>query len=186
MALVAGVTLAALTGCSSDEPADEKASPSAPAASDPAPVPTVTESVSEDEAAQAEAISVYGAYWGQMQVLYADTDADTGTLKQFAVAEALVGAQQDIKRMRDANQVITGKVMVGDQTVTKADLDRKVPKVFLSSCLDITKWNVLDAKTRKPVSLPATRLTKYTVESTVEKWPQGWRVVRDRPTEKAC
>ncbi|MGW6286348.1 secreted protein/lipoprotein [Streptomyces sp. NPDC055107] len=146
----------------------------------------MTESVSEDEAAQAEAISVYGAYWGQMQVLYADTDADTGTLKQFAVAEALVGAQQDIKRMRDANQVITGKVMVGDQTVTKSDLDRKVPKVFLSSCLDITKWNVLDAKTRKPVSLPATRLTKYTVESTVEKWPQGWRVVRDHPTEKAC
>ncbi|MEU3137476.1 secreted protein/lipoprotein [Streptomyces sp. NPDC006854] len=142
--------------------------------------------MSEEEAVQAEAISVYQAYWGQMQVLYADTDADTDALKQFAAAEALVGAKNDVQRMRDANQVITGRVTVEDQTVTKSDLDRKVPKVFLSNCLDITQWNVLDAKTRKPVSLPSTRLTKYTVESLVEKWPQGWRVVRDRPTGKKC
>ncbi|MEU6631675.1 secreted protein/lipoprotein [Streptomyces parvus] len=142
--------------------------------------------MSEEEAAQAKAISVYQAYWGQMQALYADTDADTDGLKQFAAAEALVGAKNDVQRMRDANQVITGKVTVGDQAVTKSDLDRKVPKVFLSNCLDVTQWNALDAKTRKPVSLPSTRLTKYTVESLVEKWPQGWRVVRDRPTGKKC
>ncbi|MFG3398817.1 secreted protein/lipoprotein [Streptomyces parvus] len=142
--------------------------------------------MSEEEAMQAEAISVYQAHWEQKQALYADTDADTDALKQFAAAEALVGSKQDIKRMRDANQVITGKVSMGDQTVTKSDLDRKVPKVFLSTCLNITQWNVLDAKTRKPVSLPSTRLTKYTVESLVEKWPQGWRVVRDRPMGKKC
>lgn len=135
---------------------------------------------------QAEAISVYQAHWKQKQALYADTDADTDTLKQFAAAEALVGAKNDVQRMRDANQVITGKVTMGDQTVTKSDLNRKVPKLFLSTCLDITQWNVLDAKTRKPVSLPSTRLTKYTVDSLVEKWPQGWRVVRDRPMGKKC
>ncbi|MFD4128044.1 hypothetical protein ACFXKK_35100 [Streptomyces globisporus] len=180
------MTLAALTGCSSDEPADEKAAPSSPAITQQAPAPTPSESVSEEEAAQAEAVSVYKAFWGQMQSLYADTDADTDALKQFAAAEALVGSKQDIKRMRDANQVITGKVTLGDQTVTKSDLDRKVPKVFLSSCLDVTQWDVLDAKTRKPLSLPSTRLTKYTVESLVEKWPQGWRVVRDRPMGKKC
>ncbi|MEU5329230.1 secreted protein/lipoprotein [Streptomyces parvus] len=142
--------------------------------------------MSDEEAMQAEAISVYQAYWGQMQALYADTHADTDALKKVAAAEALVGAKNDVQRMRDANQVITGKVTVGDQAVTMSDLDRKVPKVFLSNCLDITQWNVLDAKTRKPVSLPSTRLTKYTVDSLVEKWPQGWRVVRDRPTGKKC
>ncbi|MEV5583443.1 secreted protein/lipoprotein [Streptomyces parvus] len=180
------MTLAALTGCSSDKPADEKAAPSTPAATKPAPAPSTTEAVSEEEAMQAEAISVYQAHWEQKQALYADADADTDTLKQFAAAEALVGAKNDVQRMRDANQVITGKVTMGDQTVTKSDLNRKVPKVFLSTCLDITQWNVLDAKTRKPVSLPSTRLTKYTVDSLVEKWPQGWRVVRDRPMGKKC
>ncbi|MFJ3973249.1 secreted protein/lipoprotein [Streptomyces parvus] len=142
--------------------------------------------MSEEEAIQAKAISVYQDHWEQKQALYADTDADTDALKQFAAAEALVRAEKDIQRMRDANQVITGKVTMGDQTVTKSDLDRKVPKVFLSTCLDITQWNVLDATTREPVSLPSTRLTKYTVESLVEKWPQGWRVVRDRPMGKKC
>lgn len=186
MTAVAGVTLAALTGCSSDKPADEKSAPSTPAASKPAPAPSTTEAVSEEEATQAKAISVYETFWAEMERLYADKGTKTDSLKKYAAAEALVNGENGIKTMHAGGKVVTGKVVLGDTTVTKSDLDRKVPNVFLSVCLDVSKWNVLHADSGKPVALPSTRLTKYVVEATVEEWPQGWRVVRNRPQEKPC
>lgn len=189
MALVAVCALAALTACSSSDPADEKASGStAPTASAeaPAPSPTPTRSASPEEAAQAEAVTLYRAYWQELERLYADEGADTGGLKEFAVGEALVSAEKDIKDMHGANQVITGKVLLADPAVTKAEINGKIPKVFLSTCLDVSKWKVTTADTGKPLSLPSTRLTKYVVEATVEKWSEGWRVIRDRPQGKAC
>ncbi|MFD6798631.1 hypothetical protein ACFWCQ_09295 [Streptomyces cyaneofuscatus] len=190
MALAAVCTLAALTACSPSEPADEKASgstsPTASAASSPSPTPTATKSVSPEEAAQGEAIVLYRAYWQELERLYADVGVDTGELKEFAVGEALVSAQKDIKDMHGANQVITGKVLLADPAVTKSEINSKIPKVFLSTCLDVSKWKVTTADTGKPLSLPSTRLTKYIVEATVEKWPEGWRVIRDRPKGKAC
>ncbi|WP_334664268.1 hypothetical protein [Streptomyces cyaneofuscatus] len=164
-------TLAALTACSPSEPADEKASgstsPTTTAESSPSPAPT--KSVSPEEEAQGEAIVLYRAYWQELERLYADEGADTGELKEFAVGEALVSAQKDIKDMHGANQVITGKVLLADPTVTKAEINTKIPKVYLSTCLDVRKWKVTTADTGKPLSLPSTRLTKYIVEATVEK-----------------
>ncbi len=149
-------------------------------------LPVPTKSASPEEAAQAESIALYRAYWQELERLYADKGADTGALKEFAVGEALVSAEKDIKDMHGANQVITGKVVLGDPAVTRSEIDSKVPKVFLSTCLDVSKWEVTTADTGKPLSLPSTRLTKYVVEATVEKWQQGWRVIRDRPQGKAC
>ncbi|WP_020132717.1 hypothetical protein [Streptomyces sp. 303MFCol5.2] len=39
----------------------------------------------------------------------------------------------------------------------------------LSSCLDVSQWQPVDAKTREPVTLPADRITKYQVLTTLEK-----------------
>lgn len=188
-ALVAVCALAALTACSSSDPADEKASGStAPtvSAEAPAPSPTPTRSVSPEEAAQDEVVALYRAYWQEKTRLYADTGAETGVLKEFAVGEALVNAEKDIKQMRQDNQILTGTVSVGSPAASKTDLNREIPKVFLTSCLDITKWKPVRADTGKPVSLPATRLTKFVVKTTVEKWSEGWRVIRDRPQGEKC
>ncbi|WP_174855774.1 hypothetical protein [Streptomyces rishiriensis] len=70
--------------------------------------------------------------------------------------------------------------------VTKTELDSPTPRVTLSSCLDVSQWQPVIADTRKPVKLPTNRLTKYQVLTTLEKWPQGWRVVRDEPQGKKC
>jgi hypothetical protein len=169
---------AAAAACSSNDAATAppKASPaSSGAQSSQAPDPT--------EAAKTAAINTYKQYWQEMERLYADEDAD---LKRHAASAALKNAEADAQQMHDKGLLIIGDVSVDAPTVTRADLDRKIPNVTLSSCLDVSRWKVIDSSTKKPAALPSDRLTKYVIVSTVEQWPQGWRVIKDEPQEKAC
>ncbi|MEU0275742.1 secreted protein/lipoprotein [Streptomyces sp. NPDC006307] len=138
------------------------------------------------ESAKNHAIAIYRSYWQEMEKLYADPGGTSANLKVYAAAAALKAAESDAKRAHDRNRIHIGKVTVGNPTVTKADLDREIPNVTLSSCLDISQWHVVDATTKKPVTLPSNRLTKYVIVTTIERWPEGWRVIRDEPQGKAC
>ncbi|WP_240509382.1 secreted protein/lipoprotein [Streptomyces agglomeratus] len=138
------------------------------------------------ETAKKEVISTYKAYWQEMEKLYADRSGKDAELKKYAAALALIRAEADARRAHDENLIHTGQVTVGTPTVTKLDIDRKVPNATISSCLDISHWDVVDTGTKKPVSLPSNRLTKYVIVSTVERWPEGWRVIKDEPQDKPC
>ncbi|MEU2026941.1 hypothetical protein ABZ565_33110 [Streptomyces sp. NPDC016469] len=175
-------TMVAASGCSSDKSADPKQAPSATAASKkPSGKP-----VDAEEAAKANAIATYTSYWREMGRSYAKGGAEETALKDYAAGSALVGANTGMANMRKAGQSTVGEVTVKNPTVTQIDLDRKVPNVRLSSCLDVSRWKVIDRDTKKPVVLPSDRLTRYVVASVVERWPEGWRVVRDTPQEKPC
>ncbi|MFE7758389.1 secreted protein/lipoprotein [Streptomyces sp. NPDC057429] len=121
-----------------------------------------------------------------MEQLYADINSKSDRLKRVASGLALVNAEDDAQQMHEKGALIIGSVSVVDSTVTASDISREVPKVVLTSCLDISKWQVVKADTKKPAPLPSTRLTKYVITSTLEKWPQGWVVIDDKPQEKAC
>ncbi|MFE8018245.1 secreted protein/lipoprotein [Streptomyces antibioticus] len=136
--------------------------------------------------AKRTALKVYQSYWGEMQALYADRDGTSAGLKQYAASEALSVAESAAGRAHARNRIYIGEVAVSQSVVTGTDLDSKTPKVMLSSCLDVSQWQPVIADTRKPVELPANRLTKYLIATTLEKWPQGWRVVRDEPQGKKC
>ncbi|MFD7972518.1 secreted protein/lipoprotein [Streptomyces clavifer] len=138
------------------------------------------------QSAEAAAVDAYKGYWRALETLYADSSGDTDQLKRVASGMAMVNADDDAKRARDRGHLIIGSVSVTDSTVTASDMGRKAPKAVLTSCLDITKWNVVLASTKKPLPLPSTRLTKYVITSTLEKWPQGWVVIEDTPQGKAC
>ncbi|MFJ9026312.1 secreted protein/lipoprotein [Streptomyces sp. NPDC102259] len=125
-------------------------------------------------------------FWREMQVLYADRNGTTKGLEQFAASETLSKAESDAQRAHAQGRIYPGKVTFSDAVVTKAELDNKTPRVTLSSCLDVSQWQPVDATTREPVTLPADRITKYQVRTTLEKWPQGWRLVRDEPQGKKC
>lgn len=155
--------------------------------------PSLTPSVSQSatpadpsEAAKKEAIAVYLSYWQEMEKLYADSSGKSANLKSFAASQALSSAEADAKSTHARQLLHTGEVSVGSPTVTKLNMDRKIPNASLSSCLDISRWNVINVETKKPADLPADRLTKFVVSTTVERWPDGWKVVRDEPTDKAC
>ncbi|PWI05135.1 secreted protein/lipoprotein [Streptomyces sp. NWU339] len=121
-----------------------------------------------------------------MEQLYADPSGKSDHLDQYAASAALKNAEADAKRAHDRGRIYTGDVAVTDQTVTKVDTSGEIPNATVSSCLDISKWQTVDAKTKEPVSLPENRLMKYVIVSTLEKYPEGWRVTRDEPQGKSC
>ncbi|MFD7283839.1 hypothetical protein ACFV80_44355 [Streptomyces sp. NPDC059862] len=172
----------ALSACSSSEGNDEAADKSPTVAQSPTP----TASADPRETAKKEATAAYGAYWQEMEKLYADPTGKSAQLDQYAASAALKNAQADAKRAHDGGNIIIGNVTIANSTVTKADTTGRIPNVTLSNCLDISKWETVDATTKKPTDLPDNRLLKYLIVSTVEKYPEGWRVTRDEPQGKSC
>lgn len=179
---LAAAMLAAGTGCSSSDKSDKDAKAS------PTPSPSTSSSAPVDpaEAAKTAAVGAYKAYWQEMEKLYATTTGAGADISKYAASAALKNAEADAKQMHDKKLIIAGHVGLENPTVTQADISRKVPNVFLSTCLDVSKWKVLESDSKQPASLPSTRLTRYVVVSTVERWAQGWRVIRDEPQGKAC
>ncbi|MGP4001331.1 hypothetical protein [Streptomyces sp. 8N706] len=173
--------MTAVSACSSN---DSKANDSKPSPTPSATQPT--KPADPAETAKKDAIAAYQAYWQEMEKLYADSTGKKAELKQYAASTALKNAEADAKRTHDRNRVHIGGVTVGNPTVTKLDMSREVPNVTVSSCLDISRWQVVDTTTKKPVTLPSNRLTKYVIVTTVERWPEGWRVIRDEPQDKSC
>lgn len=179
--LVLAGALTALTACSSDGSSsndpESSTTPSSTQSAKPAD-PT--------ETAKSEAVGTYKAYWLEMQKLYADSSGKKSNLKQYAASSALTSAEADAKSTHARKLIHLGEVSVRNPTVTKLDIDRKVPNATLSSCLDISRWQVINTETKKPAALPTNRLTRFVVVSTVERWPEGWKVIRDEPTDKTC
>ncbi|MEU7205414.1 hypothetical protein [Streptomyces sp. NPDC045470] len=165
--------LAAVSACSSGgvtSPAPK------PAASTQPP----TKPADPAETAKQQAISTYRSYWKAMERVYATAKLDGTDITKYAASAALSRPRNDIQNMQRDGSSFSGNVTVNNPTVTRADLDRKTPNVAISSCLDVSGWKVLD-KDKKPVALPSKRLTKYVSLAVVERWPEGWRVIRDEP-----
>ncbi|WP_327187903.1 hypothetical protein [Streptomyces sp. NBC_01334] len=175
---------AALAGCSGGDgtTAAESTAPTLTASA----APVSTAPADPEAEAKASALTVYRGFWQEMQALYADRNGTTKGLEQYAASETLSKAESDAQRAHAQGRIYLGKVTFSDAVVTKTELDSTTPRVTLSSCLDVSRWQPVDAETRVPVTLPADRITKYQVLTTVEKWPQGWRVVRDEPQGKKC
>jgi hypothetical protein len=172
----------ALPACSSSEEKDQTADDSPSATQSP----TASATADPKETVKREAIAAYQAYWQEMEKLYADQTGRSANLDQYAASAALKNAEADAKRAHDRGRVYLGNVALAEQTVTKVDASGKIPNATVSSCLDISQWQTVDAKTKEPVSLPENRLTKYVIVSTVEKYPEGWRVTSDEPQGKSC
>lgn len=179
LSLCAALTLTAC-GSSDDSRNRTEESPT------PTRPPETTAPADPQAAVKQQVISTYQAYWQEMEKLYADPTGQSSRLDQFAASAALKNAKADAKRAHDRGRIYMGSVVLTNQSVTKADATGRVPNATVSSCLDISSWRTVDADTKEPVSLPSNRLTKYLIFSTVEKYPEGWRVTSDEPQGKPC
>ncbi|MER8236131.1 hypothetical protein [Streptomyces sp. NPDC094049] len=173
-----------LAACSGTGQSPEAKPPSSSAAS----VTQTPATPPEDpaETAKKEAVATYLAHWKEVEKRYADKTGKSGDLKRYAAAAALAQVETGSADMRKKDAVVLGHVTVNNPTATSTDLDRKIPNVVLSSCLDISRWTVTDVKTQKPAAMPKDRLVRYVIKATIEKWPEGWRVIRDEPQGKTC
>ncbi|MDV5143251.1 secreted protein/lipoprotein [Streptomyces sp. SBC-4] len=138
------------------------------------------------ETAKKEAITTYLSHWKEVEKRYADKASKAGDLKKYAAAVAQIQVEKDAENLHQRGMVTTGTITVGNPTAVSADIDRKVPKIVLSSCLDITKWQTIHTKTGKPAAMPSNRLLRYVIKATVEKWDKGWVVIEDKPQGKKC
>ncbi|MEH0433866.1 hypothetical protein QBB34_47745 [Streptomyces stelliscabiei] len=179
---LAACCMVGLAACSSSADQD-KASDESPGVTQS---PTAKATTDPKDTAKKEAIAAYSAYWQEMEKLYGAPSGKGIHLDQYAASAALKNAESDAKRAHDRGRIYIGGVTLTDQTVTTVDTSGKIPNVTVSSCLDISQWKTVDAKTKKPVSLPENRLTRYLIVSVVEKYPEGWRVTRDEPQGKSC
>lgn len=180
---VALCAVLALTACSSSDGKKDAEVSESPRVTQS---PTASATADAKDAVKRQAIATYKAYWREMEKLYGDRSGKSARLDQYAAAAALKNAQADSSRAHDRGRIYTGSVALTDQAVTEVKVTGKIPNATLSSCLDISKWQPVDAETKKPVSLPENRLTKYRILSIVEKYPAGWRVTSDEPQGKAC
>ncbi|MFG2775274.1 hypothetical protein [Streptomyces sp. NPDC048350] len=177
-------TLTAATACGDSKRSDKpSATPtvSAPVTHTSKPTPT-----NNADQTKTQLIELYKAYWAQMEKAYAKGSVEGTGLSEYAAGLALVAAEKDMASQYKAGNLIIGNVTVGNPTVMKIDLDRKVPSASISSCLDVSQWKVIDRDTKKEVDLPKERLLKYVITTVVERWPEGWRVIKDEPQDKAC
>ncbi|MFD9517914.1 secreted protein/lipoprotein [Streptomyces sp. NPDC059979] len=116
-----------------------------------------------------------------MEKSYATGRIEGTDIKKYAAGAALTRPETEVPKLEKAGRVFTGDVGINNPTVTKADLERKIPSVTLSSCIDVARWIPVDRASGKPAALPTERLTKFIAITTMEKWPDGWKVLTDEP-----
>ncbi|MCL6281395.1 hypothetical protein M3398_29455, partial [Streptomyces albidoflavus] len=126
-------------------------------------------------------MAAYRAHWQEVEKAYAKNSIEGTDIKKTSVGPARLAIEKSVKSARENGQAVKGSPGLSNLTVTKADLNRDVPKVHLSSCLDVSEWVIYNESTGEPVPQPSDRLTKYTVTSLLEKWPDGWVVTKDEP-----
>lgn len=183
-ALILASGLLTLAGCSDSGSDTSSKRSSTPTAVSPSLTASVT--AGPKDTVKKAAIAAYGAYWREMEKLYADPTGKSAHLNQYAAAAALKNAEADARRAHGLGSIYTGSIALTDQKVTKVVPTGRIPNATISSCLDISHWQTVDTETKKPVPLPSNRLTKYRIVSTVEKYPKGWRVTSDEPQGKPC
>lgn len=181
--LLTACALTAMTGCTSDSTRDEKPAQATPTAATSEP----SKPADPAEVAETEALATYTKFWDEMERSYAQGSTAGTDIKRYAAGVKLVRVQDETSDMKKDGQRLIGNVTVGDPTVSGLDIERKVPSATITSCLDVSRWDVVDAKTMKKLPLPSGRLTKYVNVSTLERWPDGWKVIEDDPQEgKPC
>lgn len=177
--LVAPLLLVCVVACGGDEGGAPPASPSASASkSSPAESPSPGDS---EQGEEAEALATFRAYWDEVEKAYAKNSVGGADIRKVSAGPARLAIEQSVRSARENGQAVKGGPRTTKLAVTEADLDRDVPKVRLSGCLDVSEWVIYRKDTGDPVPQPDDRLTKYVVTALLEKWPDGWVVTKSEP-----
>ncbi|MFF4035994.1 hypothetical protein ACFYZ2_40685 [Streptomyces sviceus] len=177
--LIAG-SLVALAGCSSGA---SKASPSGSSTS-PSSAGASVSSGSTVDPEQAAVLAVYTQSWQAQAEAYAKASSAGTDLRKTTTLRALGSIEQDLKAMRSAGQVTTGKPVIHptDPRVTAGE----IPRATLTDCVDTANWTLIDKDTKKKVQLPSTRLVKYVSTAKLQKWGTKWMVTELTAQDQTC
>ncbi|MET8956076.1 hypothetical protein ACWEO4_39990 [Streptomyces sp. NPDC004393] len=128
---------------------------------------------------------MYRKYWDEKVKAYAKASVLGTDLKKYAVAEAYLQAEAEVKALKAKGLVATGKPVLAPK-VDSVDTKRKVPLGSLTDCTDVSRWTLVKKSNGQEVSLPQDRLTKYVTKVVAEKWYGSWVIVRVTPEKQTC
>ncbi|MFD9575123.1 hypothetical protein ACFWBI_35540 [Streptomyces sp. NPDC059982] len=166
------LTAACTASSGSNNEQGNAAAPTATAA------PSKSATLDPAEAAKAEALTAYKAYWTELPKAYAVTAIEGTDLKKYAAADALNKATEEIANLKTNGRVMTGEPVVSNSTVTAAELEKETPNVSVSACLDVSKWKITDKKTGQPAPVSTSPVSKYVITSLMEHWNGSWMVLK--------
>ncbi|MFJ2745429.1 hypothetical protein ACIO3O_37870 [Streptomyces sp. NPDC087440] len=129
-------------------------------------------------------MSTYDRYLAQMAQAYEQVDWKSTDVRKYVSGETLKQVHADVQSLKGAGNHMTG-APTSDSKVTKITMTGPVPTATLTTCLDVSKWDTVDASGK---SLPPIKgqLKRYIVVSSLEKWPNGWMVLREKAEARTC
>ncbi|TDU67932.1 hypothetical protein [Streptomyces sp. KS 21] len=166
------LTAACTSSSGTDNEKDKAATPTTSA------VPSKSASLDPTEAAKADALTAYKAYWTELPKAFAVPAIEGTDLKRYAVADALNNAMETVANLKTNGRVMTGEPVLSNATVTGAELEKKTPNVSVSACLDVSKWKITDKKTGQPAPVASSAVSKYVITSLMERWDGSWKVLK--------
>ncbi|KPI33057.1 hypothetical protein OV450_6829 [Actinobacteria bacterium OV450] len=172
LTLCVALTAACTTSSGSDNEKDKAASPT------PTAAPSKSATLDPSEAAKAEALTAYKAYWTELPKAFAVPAIEGTDLKKYAAAEALNKAMETVANLKTNGRVMTGEPVLSNSTVTGAELEKKTPNVSVSACLDVSNWKITDKKTGQPAPVASSPVSKYVITSLLERWDGSWMVLK--------
>ncbi|WP_157840028.1 hypothetical protein [Streptomyces megasporus] len=175
-----GVLLSACSGQDAAEPEDA-ASSTAPATLTPSAAPDADPLAAEKKAV----VKDYRRYWDARVEAYARGTSKGTSLRTYATGKAWAAIEGELEKLVDRGLTTTGEPMI-DPKVTAIDMDRAVPRATITGCVDVSGWTLVDRDTKKEVTLPSERLTRYVSTATAEKWGKRWVVLEDAPRDRRC
>ncbi|MFE4258259.1 hypothetical protein [Streptomyces sp. NPDC056883] len=164
------------SACTSSKEPDSKAS--TPVSPPVSTAPTSKAPADPAETAKADALTAYKGYWTEVPKAFAIPAIEGTDLKLYAAAEALSKAEATVGNLTKNGRVMTGEPVVSSSTVTSAELEKKTPNVKVSSCLDVSKWQIVDKKTGQPAPVASSPVSKYVITSLLERWDGSWKVLK--------
>lgn len=176
-----------LGACSSGGGAGEDSAKPTSTSSSSTPKPSATPSKSADpeEAAKAAVLESYDRMWEEQVKAYAKADPKGTKLSTYSAAVAWAQTKNDLKGLKEKGIVTTGEPS-HEVEVTDIKLDKKVPWAELTDCLDTSDWKFVYRKSGKAVAMPEDRIKSYVTEIQAEKWGKQWKIVVEKPQDRAC
>ncbi|MFD4482133.1 hypothetical protein ACFWPU_39315 [Streptomyces sp. NPDC058471] len=176
-----------LTACGSSEDGGGKTGPDAKSPASNPSAPSTTASPSADpEAEEKKAVTdAYARMWDEQVKAYAKADPKGTKLSTYSAALAFAQTKNDLKGLKEKGIVTTGEP-THEVKVTSIKLDKKVPSAELTDCVDTSNWKFIYRKSGKAVAMPENRLKSYVMEIQAEKWGKQWKIVVEKPTDRAC
>lgn len=167
-ALLAIVTLAAGSSCSSEG--------SGTAAETPAARPRATADAEAVAAAEKAALTAYAGYLEASRKAESESDSMHPELTRYLADPLLTRVRLAIRDAKEHGAMRTG-TLVSDPTVTGVSLDTVPATVSIQDCIDATKYRLVDIKSKKPV--PGTTGSRYLATATASRYPDGRWLIND-------